>query len=49
LDGKAILAKWSKTSSSAVTKIVDENGAEIELNSGQTWFEVVPVGAAVTY
>lgn len=49
LDGKAISAKWSKVSMSEVTKIVDGNGAEIELNPGQTWFEVVPVGAAVTY
>ncbi len=49
LDGKAISATWSKASSLADTRIIDSNGIEVVFNTGQTWFEVVPAGAVVTY
>jgi hypothetical protein len=48
-DGKAIKARWSKTSRTSLTKITDESGNDIQLNPGQTWIEVVPVGQNVSY
>ncbi|MDD5486435.1 MAG: DUF3048 C-terminal domain-containing protein, partial [Dehalococcoidales bacterium] len=41
-DGKVIKATWKKDSLSARTKYFDETGAEIELNPGNTWYEIVP-------
>lgn len=48
-DGKAIVGRWQKTSRNTLTALTDENGKEILLNRGQTWIEVVPQQAAVTY
>ena len=48
-DGKAIPATWNKASRSAQTRLIDSNGQEIALNPGQTWFEIVPLTAKVTY
>jgi hypothetical protein len=48
-DGKAVNIKWQKTSRENLTKITDESGNEIQLNPGQTWIEIVPVGKNVSY
>jgi hypothetical protein len=48
-DGKAINATWEKTSRNSRTKYLDSFGKEVQFNPGQTWFEVVPQNAAVTY
>lgn len=48
-DGKATKITWEKSGRTALTKIKDESGNEIKLNPGQTWIEVPPVGANVTY
>ncbi|PIS07926.1 hypothetical protein COT78_01075 [Candidatus Berkelbacteria bacterium CG10_big_fil_rev_8_21_14_0_10_43_13] len=49
IDGGATVATWSKASNSAQTKFADSAGAEIKFNAGNIWYEVVPVGNAVTY
>lgn len=49
LDGKTTTGKWEKTSQDSTTKLTDDNGNEIQLNPGQTWVEVVPTDATVTY
>ncbi len=46
--GKAVGIKWSKESRSAQTKYTYENGESLALNRGQTWIQIVPVGAKVT-
>jgi len=48
-DGKAINATWTKENQAARTKIIDEVGKEISFNPGQTWFEIVPMTATVSY
>jgi hypothetical protein len=48
-DGKTIKINWVKPSRDMRTKYTDESGAEISLNPGQTWIEVVPIGNSVTY
>jgi hypothetical protein len=47
-DGDAITATWSKASNSAQTVITDSTGAPVKFNAGNTWYEVVPTGSAVT-
>lgn len=46
--GKAAKIKWSKDSRSAQTKYMYENGDPLVLNRGQTWIQIMPVGAKVT-
>lgn len=48
-DGKPVKITWTKASRTDLTKITDETGAEVKLNPGQTWVEIPPVGANVTY
>jgi hypothetical protein len=48
-DGKATVGSWKKDSRNSQTVISDSTGVEIKLNPGQTWFEVVPLTAKVTY
>jgi hypothetical protein len=48
-DGKTTKITWEKTSRGGLTKLTDESGNEVKLNPGQTWIEVPPVGAAVSY
>lgn len=48
LDGKKIDATWKKSSHKDRTKYYDATGAEVKLNPGVTWYEVVPNGAVVT-
>lgn len=46
--GKAVKLKWSKESRSSQTKYTLENGDPLVLNRGQTWIQIMPVGAKVT-
>ena len=46
--GKAVKLKWSKESRSSQTKYTYENGDPLVLNRGQTWIQIMPVGAKVT-
>lgn len=48
-DGKTVKITWSKASRSMRTKYADETGAEVSLNPGQTWIDVIPTGNSVTY
>lgn len=49
-DGKVIDAKWQKKTRTDHLVLVDANtGKEISLNRGRIWFEVLPVGAKVTF
>lgn len=45
-DGKSIEAKWKKTSKDSRTKFFDTNGAEIEFNPGNTWYEIAAPGTS---
>jgi len=49
LDGKTFAAVWKKPAAAERTRYYDESGAEIALNAGATWVEIVPAGAAVKY
>lgn len=40
-DGKIIEATWKRASTSELIRFYDASGAEIALNGGQTWIEVV--------
>jgi hypothetical protein len=48
-DGKTTKITWSKASRDIRTKYLDETGAEVSLNPGQTWIEIVPTGNSVTF
>jgi hypothetical protein len=48
-DGKVIVGIWKKPSRTARTRFYDKTGAEIQLNRGKIWIEIVPVGSPVTY
>lgn len=45
--GKAEEIKWSKDSRSAPTKYTYPDGTGIRLNPGQTWIQIVPLGAKI--
>jgi len=47
--GKAINIKWSKSKRNSATQYTDENGNEISLNPGQTWVQIVPLNAKITF
>ncbi|MCL4390517.1 MAG: DUF3048 domain-containing protein [Patescibacteria group bacterium] len=47
-DGKVINGTWQKTSRTARTRFLDQNGVEIKMNRGLTWIEVLPIGQPVT-
>ncbi|MFA6393389.1 MAG: DUF3048 domain-containing protein [Patescibacteria group bacterium] len=46
-DGKCAEAVWKKEDKNSKTAYFNGMGAEIELNAGITWVEVVPIGYAV--
>lgn len=48
-DGKATKITWKKTDRNSLTRLTDEAGNEIKLNPGQTWIEVAPLDAGVSY
>lgn len=41
-DGKIIAGTWKKAGRTSRTKFYDEGGAEIEMNPGATWYEIIP-------
>lgn len=49
MDGNAAAINWSKASDSAQTQLTDAAGQPVNLNRGNTWYEVVPTGTAVSY
>lgn len=48
-DGKCIQITWKKSGNTAKSEYRDMQGNEILLNMGQTWIQVAPVGAKVTF
>lgn len=48
-DGQAFAGTWSKTSTTARTKFVLDNGKEVQLNPGLIWIEWIPAGNTVEY
>lgn len=48
-DGTAIKGTWNKPAAKEQLQLKDEAGKPIPLNKGNTWFEIVPAGRAVTY
>lgn len=48
-DGKSTKATWSKLNRLARTKFYDTSGAEISLNRGQIWIEMLPIGSKINY
>ena len=48
-NGRAIKIKCNKTSRTEQTKYLDLNGNEIEVNDGNTWINVCPIDANVTF
>lgn len=48
-DGMSFEATWKKEDEGARTRFFDSSGAEIEMNAGATWVEIVPPGREITY
>jgi hypothetical protein len=48
-DGTAIEGTWSKSSHNARTQLTDTSDKPIPLDLGNTWYEIVPTGNAVSY
>jgi hypothetical protein len=48
-DGKTIKITWKKSDRSARTKFYDTTGREAQLNRGQIWIEMLPIGTQVKY
>jgi hypothetical protein len=48
-DGGATTISWSKAADGAPTYLLDSAGKPVSLNRGNTWYEIVPTGAAVSY
>ncbi|MGD0247422.1 MAG: DUF3048 domain-containing protein [Candidatus Limnocylindrales bacterium] len=49
LEGQAIGATWKKTSNTALTRLYDSSGAEIQLVRGEIFMQSVPISTVVTY
>lgn len=49
IDGDVIVGTWSKTSDKSPTQILDSTGTAVKFNVGNTWYEAIPAGNAVTY
>ncbi len=48
-DGIAIKGTWSKDSPGGQLRLLGEDGKDILLNIGTTWFAMVPAGRAISY
>ncbi|HWE63895.1 MAG TPA: DUF3048 domain-containing protein, partial [Chloroflexota bacterium] len=48
-DGHLVIGRWHKHSILAPLQLLDPHGKPQPFNPGQTWIEVVPAGAPVTY
>jgi hypothetical protein len=49
LDGVEVDGRWSRSSLTGVTRYLDDDGRPLELNSGNSWIQVVPLGAQVDF
>jgi len=49
IDGEAIKGKWKKLSAKDRLKFYDSEGAEVKLNAGTSWVEIVPTDRVVKY
>ena len=47
-DGKVTKGTWKKPDRTSRTKFYDSRGAELSLNRGQIWIEMLPTGTSVT-
>ena len=48
-DGGVTTASWSKAADGAPTYLLDSADRPVSLNRGNTWYEIVPTGAAVSH
>jgi hypothetical protein len=48
-DGDVVPVTWSKDSHSARTRLLDATGADVPLDAGNTWYEIVPAGNVVSF
>lgn len=48
-DGQVIKGTWEKEARTSRTRFFDSTGAEIRLNRGLIWIEVVPAGNTISY
>lgn len=48
-DGQVISGTWSKSTPTARTRFFDASGKEVQLNRGQIWIEILPLGNTVEY
>ena len=48
-DGIVTKGSWSRASNTAQFVFKDVSGAEVKLNPGRTWFEVIPSNQSVSY
>lgn len=48
-DGVVTAGSWNKVSGTSQFVLKDSAGAEISLNPGRTWFEIIPTNQSVTY
>lgn len=48
-DGKTTKITWKKADRTARTIFYDEKGKEVQLNKGQLWIEMLPIGTTVSY
>lgn len=46
-DGKVTKVTWKKPQRTSRTKFYDTKGAEVQLNRGQIWIEMLPVGTKI--
>lgn len=49
LNGAVIEGSWKKDSRTSRTEFLDASGAEIKLNRGKIWVDIVPPGSVVSY
>jgi hypothetical protein len=48
-NGVVIAGSWKKDSRTSRTEFFDANGAEVKLNRGKIWVDIIPPGSVVTY
>jgi hypothetical protein len=48
-DGAATPITWKKDARNVRTKLLDAAGKDVELNPGNTWYSIVPIGRSVTF
>jgi len=48
-DGITVEGNWQREAPEQITRLKDANGDDIPLKPGQSWIEIVPLGAQVTF